>query len=370
MNIAVIYGGESVEHEVSILTAVQLIENIAKDNIIIPIYITKQGKMYETSNYKNIDTYKNENNLKEVCFVPNSTYLYKKNIVGSYKKYKQIDFCYIAMHGKGGVDGTIASILNMSHIPYSSSDMLGSSVCLDKAIFKNAMFGLGINIVPYINVLKSDYHANKLEILDKIENNLGYPVIIKPSNLGSSIGINIAYSKDDIDFKINGSFLYDNMLVIEKYVDIDKEINVALFRYNNEMVFSCFEVPSRDDNILSFEDKYLKQGVTRKMLEVLDSGLDVKIKSMCEVVYKTLRLNGVVRFDFIYSKDGILYLNELNTIPGSMANYLYKERGIDYTELNQMLYREGVNYFKQKAKLNTNYDSKVLSKINSLKINK
>ena len=91
MNIAVIYGGESVEHEVSILTAVQLIENIAKDNMIIPIYITKHGKMYETINYKKLETYKSENNLKEVCFIPNSIYLYKKNIVGSYKKYKQIE---------------------------------------------------------------------------------------------------------------------------------------------------------------------------------------------------------------------------------------------------------------------------------------
>ena len=370
MNIAVIYGGESVEHEVSILTAVQLIENIAKDNVIIPIYITKQGKMYETKDYKRLDTYKGESGLKEVCFVPNSPYLYIKNIVGNYKKYKQIDFCYIAMHGKCGEDGLMAAILNMSHIPYSASDILGSSVCLDKAIFKNAMFGLGVNIVPYINVLKGDYQVNNVEILDKIECDLGYPVIIKPSNLGSSIGINIAYSKEDIESKINGSFLYDNMLVVEKFVDIDKEINVALFRYNNEMVFSSFEVPSRKDVILSFDDKYLKSGITREMYNVLDDSMDIKIKSICEVVYKELRLNGVVRFDFIYSKDGILYLNELNTIPGSMANYLYKERGIDYRELTQMLYREGVNYYKEKIKLNTNYDSKVLNKINSLKINK
>ena len=162
MNIAVIYGGESAEHDVSIVTAVQLIKNITKDkNNIIPIYISKTGKMFEVKDYKNIHLYKTQSFNREVCFMPNSMYLYKKNICGVYSKYKKVDFCYIAMHGKGGEDGTMSAVLNMSHIPYSSSGLMGSSVCLDKATFKNAMFGLGVNIFPFITVLKEEYGAVK-----------------------------------------------------------------------------------------------------------------------------------------------------------------------------------------------------------------
>ena len=225
MNIAVIYGGESAEHYVSIITAVQMISNISKDNnTIIPIYINTSGDMYECKRYTDYSTYKDIPVGSRVTFVPNSKYLYKENMLGKYKKYISIDFCYIAMHGLNGEDGAIASIMNLSHIPYSSSDILGSSVALDKAVFKNVMFGMGINVVPYITILESEYENKRETILEDIVRLIGYPCIIKPSNLGSSIGISVVKSDVDIHKAIIYAFKHDSMLVVEKYVDIDMEL--------------------------------------------------------------------------------------------------------------------------------------------------
>lgn len=370
MNIAVIYGGESTEHDVSVVTAVQLIKNISNKNIIIPIYITSNGKMYEVEDYDNVDRYKTMSLKKEVSFIQNSMYLHKKTAFAKYKRYKKIDFCYIAMHGKKGEDGVVASVLEMSHIPYSSSDILGSSVCLDKAVFKNVMFGLGVNIVPYVNVLKSEYDIDPVGVGETIEKQLSYPVIIKPSSLGSSIGITIASSREDLDHAINESFAYDNMVVVEKYVDIETEVNIALFRYNDEMIFSSFEKPKSEDEILSFRDKYIRSNIDRELLDSVGDRLDSKIKDISERVYTFLRLRGVVRFDYIVDKSGILYLNELNTIPGSMAHYLYKDRGIDYSELMQMICRQGIVDYKDKKRLITTFGSGVLNKLNGIKFNK
>lgn len=348
MNIGVIFGGESCEHDISIITGEQLISKCNEYLYnIYPIYIDKQGNWLTGKKLVDLDNFeKGVKSSKKCTFLPNSKSLYVKN--GSkYNKLVDLDMCFLCLHGARGEDGSVAGILELSKIPYSACSMCASSVCMDKCVFKTFLNGLGVECVPGFCIEENDYYLDKNSCLDKI-NNLEYPIILKPSRQGSSIGVEVCRSIDELDNKIKSAFRYDKKILVEKYVNIKKEVNIALFINKGEFVVSSTEEPVTSDEILSFDNKYRKNAggfdtIKRIMPANLSIEDEIKIKDTAILVYKALEMFGIVRFDFIQDEFGKIFLNEVNTIPGSMANYLFDKEKYGYPVLIDMIISNAVH---------------------------
>lgn len=357
-NIAVIFGGKNCEHEISIITALQLMECI-DDNIynIIPIYVDENNTMYYGKQLLDVNFYKQKNFknfLTIVSFVSGTNFLYKKYFF-KYKKFLLIDFCFVSMHGKNGEDGTIFSLLNLCSIPNSSANLFSSSCACDKCAFKIFLNGLGVDSINFQIYNANEIKSNK-KFYQNLKNNLGKKIIAKPSNLGSSIGIEIIKNYSDYLNKISNLLKYDNKILFESYLEKIDEINIACFKVQNKMIFSNFEKPITKNEILSFDDKYVNndgdgfEGIRRILNPEISQEVATKIKEICKVVYNALGLFGIVRFDFIL-KDNKVYLNEINTIPGSFANYLFDRKMYPFTKLINLMIEEGISRYKCDEKL-------------------
>jgi len=366
MNIAVIFGGESCEHDISIITGEQLIDNLDEYLYnVYPIYIDKMGKWFTGYEIKDIDNFSVNKfkKIKECAFVPDDQYLYIKKKSG-FKKFVKIDMVFVCLHGLRGEDGMVASVLELSKIPYSSSSICSSSVCMDKCIFKSYAKGLGVRVVDGLVIRKKDFYFSDKDCFDWVEE-LGYPIIIKPSRQGSSIGIEVCESDDDLREKLEKAFKFDEKLLVEKFVDVDKEVNIAIVNNLGENIFSNTEEPIKSDKILSFEMKYKKdlggfETIKRIVPADISQEQENEIRLMAKTLYESLEMFGVVRFDFLISKDGVVYVNEVNTIPGSMANYLFDKDIMDYKKLIECLIGCSFVRSDQNARIQKVFDSGVL----------
>lgn len=365
MNIGVIFGGESCEHDISVITGLQLIDNIDEYLYsIYPIYIDKNGRWLTGGDVlKDADVFlRDPKKLHECALIPNDSNLYIKRKL-KLKKYVKLDMVFVCLHGVNGEDGCVAGILEMSKIPYSSSSICGSAVCLDKAVFKSFVRGLGVDVVDSVVVAEFDYVHNKDKVCDDLSV-LGFPVIIKPSRLGSSIGIQVCNSEDDIDIFLKNAFKYDNKLLVEKFVDVYKEVNVAIFRNKDNLIVSKTEEPKTNNIILNFDDKYKSGGesfesIKRVMPADISDEESKEIIDIAKKVYHELDLFGIVRFDFIISCDGVIFLNEVNTIPGSMANYLFDKQEYGYKNLINLLIKNALFRHEKQKELIRVFDSGV-----------
>lgn len=366
MNIAVIFGGESCEHDISIITGEQLIDKCSEYLYnIIPIYIDKHGNWFTSEKLLDIDVFKSDlKGIINCAFVPNDKHIYIKK-GKKYKKDRQIDMAFLCLHGLRGEDGCVASIMELSKIPYSSSSICSSSVCMDKCVFKNFAKGFGIKQVDYFCLTENefflDFESVKSKVLD-----LKYPIIIKPSRQGSSIGIEVCKNENELYDKLKKSFIYDKKILIEKFINIKKEVNVAILYDKGELIVSNTEEPISNDIILSFDNKYRKnpsgfEGIKRISPAKITKRQHEEIVNTAKSVYNELEMFGIVRFDFIISNDNEIYLNEVNTIPGSMANYLFDKEEYSYSKLIELLISNAIKRFKESDSVSKIFDSDVLT---------
>lgn len=364
INLAVVFGGESCEHDISVITGLQLISKINKYIYnVIPIYIDKNGIWLTGKNIMDIDNY--PDNLGKTTRVGlmggNGTLYTIKNKKA--KKFVDIDVAILCLHGVNGEDGTLASIMEHSKIPYCNSSILASSVSMDKVLFNDVCKGLNVDKVEYFSLFVEDYQMEKAGTVQKIVD-FGLPVIIKPSRQGSSIGIEICKDKIDLAKKLDKAFEYDTRIVIEKLLDVKKEVNIACFLNKGEFIFSKTEEPIKNSDYLNFEDKYQSnsegmQSMKRIMPARISIEQENKIKSIARILYINLDMFGVVRFDFLIDKNDNVYINEVNTIPGSMANYLF-DGDYSYSELIELWISNALIRSDNRKSLNHIYNSKVL----------
>lgn len=361
INLAVFFGGENCEHDISIITGLQFISKVNEYLYnIVPVYIDKNGDWFTGKDLNDIDNYPdNLGKLYKVGLVNNcNTLFYVKN--KRIKKYINIDVAVLCLHGINGEDGSIASILEISKIPYVNSSILPSAVGIDKYIFNLVCKGLNINKIDFFGVSKYEFDLNFDNVNNMVEE-FGYPIIIKPSRQGSSIGIQVCKNSENLKNMLNKAFEYDNRLVIEKYVDVKKEVNIACFLNKGELVFSKTEEPISKNEILNFDDKYQTSSMDnmkRIAPARIDEFVEKEIKNISQKLYVNLDMFGIVRFDFIIDSDDNLYVNEVNTIPGSMANYLFDE--YSYPELIEYMVSNAIIRFELNKKSKINYDSGVL----------
>lgn len=354
MKIGVIYGGNSLEHDVSIITGLQVMKNLDKKKYqIIPLYLDHNNELYSFRQLNDIKTYsKSFKNKPKFTLVNNKG----NNLVCINKKFKKrlkIDLIFNCTHGFNVEDGTVASWLNLLNIPHTSSNLLSSSICQDKDYTKTIMKEIDVKVLDWI-VLKDNDKNKNIDLLK----DLSYPVIIKPAHLGSSIGINIANDKVELIEKIKQTFLYDNKIIIERLLNNFKEYAVGIYKRKNKLYVSKIEIINIDNQIFDFNEKYINHHkyIEHQFLE--DEKLINKITSQALKAYNKLEMNGIVRFDFLEENNEI-YLNEINTIPGGLANYLFKDQ-ITFKLLLDEQIREAFFIHQQKNKYFNNYQSTIL----------
>ena len=373
--VAVVFGSRSVEHEVSVVTAMQILANLDQNKYeVIPLYIDKQGKWWsgealkKIENYKNLEL-KNKNGLGE----------YQQSIVANerrimpmgwfFRKPIEFDIIMPAIHGTYGEDGTLQGMLEMLGVPYTGCGVLAAAVGMDKVIQKAVYEKEGLPVVRYEWFLSKEYLENKKEVIERLEKKIGYPMCVKPANLGSSVGINMAYDKKELEWSIDVAKEFDTKVLIEECLEDIDEINVSVMGFEEAQVSVC-EQPIKANTLLSYEDKYLKGGKVKGMANLsrlvpapISKNLTKKIQDYALRAFKALGASGVARIDFLVNiKKEIVYINEINTLPGSLSFYLWEKSGYPFAKMLDKLIELGFERYNKRNKINYSFDSKLLKK--------
>ena len=359
-----VFGGVSQEHDVSVLTGVFTTNCVDKTvYAAIPVYIDKDGAWWTGEQLKNVAFFKamDFKKLKKVTFVNGESGLFYFN-KGRLKKICEITCAINCLHGRNGEDGALSGIMQMNGIPFASPDVFSSSASLDKSNTKIMLSGLNVLSAPYVTVGKSDYYGKKQSVIESIESELGYPVIIKPCSSGSSIGITVAHDQSGLTTALNKGFAFDERCIAEKYLAGAIDINCAAYRYGGKIFTSPCERPYHTGEFLNFTDKYSssKYGLQKEFPAKIDGETEIEIKTMTEKIYKAFGFCGIIRADFLLY-DGKVYLNEINSAPGSLAYYLFCEKISDFSMLLNKIIRQGIEDHVAKNNCSFDFSSDVLS---------
>lgn len=379
--LGLIFGGRSVEHEVSIITAIETINHMNKDKYeIIPIYISKQGLLYTGDILFDLEAYKDMKELmKKVTQITIINDGEKVNLIRyPMKKFGEntintIDVAFPVMHGTNGEDGTIQGYLELINVPYIGCDILSSSIGMDKIIMRKVLKESGLPVLDYVTFYSMDYMKNEEKYLNQINKKLKFPVIVKAGNLGSSVGIKKAKDAKELEEAIEFSMQFSDRIIVENAVVNLKEINCSVMGDMVDAEPSECEEPVSTDEILSYTDKYLGGSKTegmaasdKKLPADISSETRDKIRKLAVETFKVLGCSGVSRVDFLLDKDtNDIYINEINTIPGALSYYLWEatnktfEQEID--ELVELAYKRQ----RQREKRVYSYDQNILALVSN-----
>lgn len=385
--VAVLYGGRSTEHEVSIITGLQIIQNIDKDKYeVLPVYVTKEGKWITgDKRLEKVETYRN---LSRVASDFKNSFISPDTLQGALVENPQtakgllkkseiikINIAVLCFHGGSGEDGGVQGLLDMAGIPYSGCGVLGSAVCMDKISTKLILKSAGVPVVKGVYFLREEWDEDKQSIVKKIEKELNYPIFIKPSNSGSTIGIGAATNKRELEEAIEVAKFYDRRILAEEGVKNPKEANVSVMGYKT-LELSEFEQPVSSGKFLSFQDKYLSGGgksagmaSTKRVIPApIKPETRKKIGEYAKAAYRVLDCSGLVRIDFLLSQDEKeVYLNEVNTIPGSMSFYLWEPAGVPFKEMIGKLIETAIERNEDRAKTIRTFQSNILENFSGAK---
>lgn len=371
LNAAVMFGGESVEHEISILSAMQVMQALDKERYeVFPIYIAKDHTMYQDVSLWELDTYRDLDslmkNMRKVNLIREGNHVVIEPLKHSlFTKKQVIDIVLPVIHGTNGEDGTIQGYLEMLKVPYCGCRVLGAAIGQDKVIMKEILDYHHIPTCPWFYATMYD---DLKEIMDKGEE-LGYPLIVKPANLGSSVGIGIAENEKEFQSCLEEGFQYDRKVLVEKVVVKLREINASVMGNARTSEVSQLEEVLKSDEILSYQDKYQGNDKTKGMVSAsrilpaaLSEAKQKEIEEMAKRTFHELNAQGICRIDFLMDDEsGMVYVNEINTIPGSLAFYLWKGKGYDFTTLMDQWIALAIEEEKHKDQQITAYDTNILA---------
>ena len=374
IHLCVIMGGKSVEHEISIITAVQAIQALNREKYeIIPLYITKSGEFYTSPAMCEIDSFKDIPALlqrsERVAFVRKGGTVY---LEGEKKGLKRpycvnIDVAFPIVHGTNAEDGTLAGFLNLLDLPYCGCDVLSAANSMDKLTTKDILRAKGIPVLAATDFYAGRWVSERAAVLDLIEKNHRFPIIVKPVNLGSSVGVYKVKTREDLAAAIDDCFLLCSRVMIENAVENLREINCSVLGDVYEAVASPCEEPVGADAILSYGDKYMSgqkgmSGQTRKLPADIGEEQTGLIQKYAVEAFQALGCAGVARIDFLTdAKTGEIYVNELNTIPGSLSFYLWEAAGLHYCDLLDRIIMLAFKRDRERKNLNFSFDTDILS---------
>lgn len=397
IRVGVFFGGKSVEHEVSVISGLQAYYAADKEKYqLTPIYITKDNKMYVGGNVGEIEAYKDIKALlagatrvnlvnDNGCF-----YLvrYPKKAFGN-DILAQLDVAFPVVHGTNVEDGTLQGFFSFIGIPYVGCDVCSSALGMDKAASKFILKENGIPVLDCVCINNKEYFSDIDTAISRIENKTRYPIIVKPVNLGSSVGVSKAKDKASLIKAIESAFSFASTVLVENAVENLKEINCSVVGDKYEAISSVCEEPVNSDEILSYKDKYVSDGskassksgskvnaeggtksssgmanLKRKIPAEIPKELEERVRELSVKAFKTLGCSGVTRIDYLYNTvTEELYLNELNTIPGSLSFYLWEATDVSFTELIDKLISLAFKRSREEGELNFSFDTNILNGI-------
>lgn len=387
IKVGVIFGGETVEHEVSIISAIQAMNKIDEEKYeIVPIYITKDREWYTGEMLRDIEVYQDFNLIKKyssnvVLYYKNGSYVLQKK-KGLFKSIvKEIDIAFPIVHGTNVEDGVLQGYLQTVGIPYVGPNVYAGVVGQDKVYMRDIFKANDISIPNYTWFYDTDYKNDSDKVIKKIEK-LSYPVIIKPATTGSSIGIGTAKDKKELEKAISEAINYDSKIIVEEMVPNLMEVNISVLGNHSSQELSVIEEVLSTHKFLTFEEKYVgsskvkgKLGAkltpckgskgmasaSRKIPADLTDKMQKEVEDLAIRVFKALGSSGVARIDMLVDKKTKkVYVNEINSIPGSLAFYLWDKKGKDYTTLLDEMINIAIKDYKTRTSKVHTFDNNIL----------
>lgn len=361
--IIVIFGGVSPEHDVSIITGILCLNGLDKTKFTpVPVYVNKRGEWFTGDKLFNLGFFKSydERKLLRVNLTAG------ENLLRKYKSNKPIFSIYAAvncMHGGIGENGTIGALFELCDIPCATADCYSARIAMDKELTKTAAKNFNVKVVDYLVVHRDEFYKRSDEIAFSVANRLKYPLIVKPCRTGSSIGISVAKNDEELFNSLVTALKYDEKAIVEKYIKGYTEVNCAAYEKNGEILTSELEKPICGHEILTFNDKYSGgKGNTpkREFPAKVDKEISDEVKDVTRKIYKGCNFSSIIRVDFLV-KEKTVYLNEINSVPGSMAYYLFYDTISGITDLLTDLIGEAVKINRAKQINLCGYDSDILS---------
>lgn len=401
IKVGIFFGGNSVEHEISVITMNQAISSLNPEKYeIVPIYIAKNGVMYTGDDLLDLYSFRDMEVLLKRC--------YKVAVINDGKQVKvvrtpapwigkrvlnTIDVAFPIVHGTNCEDGTIAGFATLLGIPFVGPDIMSSSIGMDKILQKKVLKESGIPVVDFHSFYSVEYVKDEEKILKEIEEKIEYPMIVKPGNLGSSVGIKKAKNKPELEEAIEFAMEFTDRVIVEKAVEDLKEINCSVIGNQVEREASVCEEPFFSDEILSYTDKYIGDGKTKGGTIGGAKGLPSKgavkgagqkggenqfankripadiskekteeIQKLAKEVFNVLGCNGVARVDFLIdNKTENVYVNEINTIPGALSYYLWEASGKTFEQELDEIIELAIKRHRDREKLTFSYDQNILA---------
>ena len=381
IKVGVVFGGKTVEHEVSIITALQAMNKMDREKYdIIPIYITKSGEWYTGTMLSDIEVYQDLGLIKKYA---TNVILCKKDGVfvlqskGFLKKVvTELDIVFPMTHGTNVEDGALQGYFQTVGIPYVGPNVYAAAVGQDKAYMRDIFKANNLPIPEYVWFYDSEYRENDEEVLKKIEK-IKYPVIVKPATTGSSVGIGISNNREELVKNIDEALQYDSKIVVEEVISPLTEVNVSVLGNYEHQELSTIEEVGSQNEILTYEDKYTggKKGPSKGMASArrkipanISEKLAHDVEEMALRAFRALNSSGVVRIDFLIDMETEkVYVNEINSIPGSLSFYLWEKTNKEYPELLEDIINLGIVNYKNKNKKTITFKNNILEGFNGLK---
>jgi len=382
IKVGVFFGGKSVEHEVSVISGIQAMNAFDREKYDpIPIYITKENEMYtgdaigDITNYRNIpDLLKKSIRIFFICENGklNLVQYPEKKFGNSMVDY--IDVAFPVVHGANVEDGSLQGFLRHYNVPFAGCDVMAAAASMDKYVMKAILKDNGIPILDCVTLHVREYQTDEEAAYRKIESRIEYPVIVKPVNLGSSVGIKVAKDREGLQEALEYAYEFGQKVLIERAIMNLREINCAVLGdYESAQASEC-EEPVSSDEILSYEDKYVAGGkggsegmrtARRELPANLTTKLREEIRTLAVRTFQALDCNGVSRIDFMIDQDtGKVYVNEINSIPGSLAFYLWEIMGKPYAELLDDMVKLALKREREESGFMTSFRSNILQNAN------
>lgn len=378
-NIGVFFGGRSTEHEISVISANQAICAIDRAKYdVTPIYMTKQGRWYTGDALLALANYRNIPALLAKC-----AEVYMRPVYGDYNVYKvkrpmfgsdiaaSLDVVIPVLHGSNVEDGKFEGVLETIGIPYAGCDTLASANGMDKITMKMILRSEGIPVVDYVWFTDRQWAEKSFEIIDRVTKQLGYPVIVKPANLGSSIGIGAAHNEDELKARVGDAERYSSRVIVEHMVQDLQEINCSVLGDADDYQTSVLEEPVKiGTDFLTYDQKYLgggkgskgMQSAKKRIPAELPASETERIQYLAGETFRVLGCHGVSRVDMIVDRGSRdIYVNEINTIPGSLSFYLWEASGISFDVLMERLVRLALKRKRDEDSKTLTYDQNIFS---------
>lgn len=377
-NVAVFFGGRSVEHEISVISASQAMHAMDRDKYnVIPVYISKQGKWYTGEALFDVANYRDMKALTDKCeevfmrpeYGDYNLYKAKTKLFGS-NIYATIDVVIPVLHGTNGEDGIFEGVLETIGIPYAGCNTVASANGMDKVTMKMILKECSIPVVDYVWFTDKQWYKQKESLIGEVEKRIGYPVIVKPANLGSSVGISRAASREELIESVGNAEKYSTRIIVEDMVENLKEINCSVLGDCDDYRTSILEEPIKSGDFLTYEDKYMggtktTQGMQASQKRIpadLPQDITDRIRHLAGETFRVLSCHGVSRVDFMVDADtNKVYVNEINTIPGSLSFYLWEATGTSFDKLMDELVSLALKRKREQGLKTTNFDHNIFN---------